>query len=104
MRGLRNQCTIRELEALIRAQDPAALFLAEMWADEDRLLSLCNKLNFDHSWIVPRVNNTGCLSLFWKNSIHIEVLSSLLNHVDTIVGKPGKDQWRFTGIYGFADS
>ena len=64
VRELGNRRTVQELEALIRAQDPAALFLAEMWADEDRLLSLCNKINFNHSWIVPRVNSTGCLSLF----------------------------------------
>ena len=102
--GLGNRRTVRELEAYVRAQDPVALFLAEMWADEDRLLSLCNKLSFDHAWVVPQVNNTGCLSLFWKKSIHIEVLSSLPNHVDTIVGNSGEDRWRFTGIYGFTDS
>ena len=88
VRGLGNRRTVRELEALVRAQDPVVLFLAETWADEDKLHFLCNKLNFDHAWIVPRINSTGCLCLFWKKSIHIEVISSSPNHVDAIVGKP----------------
>ncbi|XP_030924471.1 uncharacterized protein LOC115951389 [Quercus lobata] len=104
VRGLRNRRTVHELEALVRAQDPVALFLAEMWADEERLHFVCNKLNFDHAWIVPRINSTGCLSLFWKKTVHIEVISSSPNHVDKIVGNSDEDRWRFTGIYGFADS
>ena len=102
--GLGTGAPVRELEALVRAQDPVALFLAETWANEDRLRSLCNKLNFDQAWIVPRINCTGCLCLFWKKTVHIEVISSSPNHVDTIVGGSGEDRWRFTGIYGHADS
>ena len=104
VRGLGNRRTVRELEALVRAQDPVALFLAETWADEERLHFVCNKLNFDHAWIVPWINSTGCLNLFWKKTVHIEVISSSPNHVDKIVGNSDEDRWRFTGIYGFADS
>ena len=104
VRGLGNRRTVRELEALVRAKDPVALFLAETWADEERLHFVCKKLNFDHAWIVPRINSTGCLNLFWKKTVHIEVISSSPNHVDTIVGNSGESRWRFTGIYGFADS
>ena len=101
VRGLGNRRTIRDLEALVQAQDPVAMFLSETWANKDRLRSLCNKLNFDHAWIVPRINSTGCLSLFWKKTIQIKVISSSPNHVDTIVGGSGEDRWCFTGIYGF---
>ena len=39
----------------------------------------------------------------WKKSMHIEVISSSPNHIDTIVGSNPETQWRFTGIYGFAE-
>ena len=56
--------TIRELGSMVRNQDPTALFLAETEAGEDRLKRLCRELLFDHFWIVPQVNKTGCLALF----------------------------------------
>ena len=43
-RGLGNRCTIQEVEIYIRAQDPTALFLAESWAGEARLINLCTEL------------------------------------------------------------
>ena len=66
VRGLGNWSTVRELGSLVRAQDPTALFLAETWVGEDRLKRLCGELLFDCFWIVPQVNKTGCLALFWK--------------------------------------
>ena len=104
MRGLGNQRTVRELGSMVRNQDPTALFLAETWVGEDRLKRLCRELLFDHFWIVPQVNKTGCLALFWKKSVHIEVISSSPNHIDTIVGSNPEAQWRFIGIYGFAEA
>ena len=35
--------------------------------------------------------------------MHIEVISSSPNHIDTIVGSNPKAQWCFTGIYGFTE-
>ena len=48
MRGLENLRTLRELEMVTRAQDPAAMFLAETWAEDARLRRLCVDLKFDH--------------------------------------------------------
>ena len=45
-RGLGNPLTIQELGDIVRAQDPAIVFLAETWLDEARLLELRNKLRF----------------------------------------------------------
>ena len=45
-RGLGNPLTIQELGDIVRAQDPAVVFLAETWLDEARLLELRNKLRF----------------------------------------------------------
>ena len=104
VRGLGNRRTVRELEVVTRAQAPAAMFLAETWSAEARLRKLCSNLKFEHCWIGPNAGNLGCLALFWRSSVRIEVVSSSPNHIDTIVGEAGNGQWRFTGVYGFADS
>ena len=51
VRGLGKQLTIHELASIMRAQDPAVLFLAETWADDDRLMKICDDLHFDEKWL-----------------------------------------------------
>ena len=104
IRGLGNRRIVRELEVVTRAQAPAAMFLAEMWFAEARLRKLCTDLKFDHCWIGPSAGKSGCLALFWKNSVRIDVVSSSPNHIDAIVGEFDNEQWRFTDVYGFADT
>ena len=55
-RGLGNQVTESELGDYIRAKDPSVMFIAETWLDEARLKLVKRRLNFDHMFIVPRVN------------------------------------------------
>lgn len=86
MRGLGNRCTVRELEVMTWAQDLAAFFLAEMWATEARLRRLGTELKFDHCWIGPSAGKFGCLALFWKKSVFIDVVSASSNHIDAVVG------------------
>ncbi|XP_023898513.1 uncharacterized protein LOC112010404 [Quercus suber] len=104
VRGLGNHRTIRELANIVRAQDPSILFLAETWADNARLVKLCDELNFEEKWVVERVTRAGGLALLWKNSISIKVVDSSPNFIDAIVNAGQADSWRFTGIYGFPDS
>ena len=47
VRRLGNLRTVRELESYVRAQDPSALFLAETWVGEARLIGLYSELGFD---------------------------------------------------------
>ena len=89
---------------MTRAQDLAAMFLAETWVEDARLRHLCVDLKFDHCWVGPSTGKTGCLVLLWKSSISVDVVASSPNHIDTIVGVILGEQWRFTGIYGFAES
>lgn len=104
VRRLRNQRTVHELALIMRAQDPAVVFLAETWANKDRLKKLFDDLHFDEKWVVPRVTQAGGLALLWKNYIQIDVDSSSLNHIDVIVNKGKDDSWRFTGIYGMPEA
>ena len=103
VRGLGNRHTVQELERYIRAQDPTALFLTETWASKARLINLCTELGFDHHWVSLQANRLGCLALFWKNTVKIDVFSSSPNHIDTVVGELSEGKWCLTGIYGFAD-
>lgn len=48
----RNQHIVQELINIVLPQDPSALFLDKMWADEARLDELCDDLHFDKKWIV----------------------------------------------------
>ena len=103
VRGLGNQRTVHELECFIRAQDPSVLFLAETWVGEARLISLCSELGFDNYWVTSQANRLGCLALFWKNLLKVEVSSSSPNHIDAVVGKTQECKYRLTCLYGFAD-
>ena len=103
VRGLGNRRTVRELDCFIRAQDPSALFLAETWVGEARLISLCSELGFDHYWVTPQVNCLGCLTLFWKNSLKIAISTSLPNHIDNMVDEAQESKFRLTCLYGFVD-
>ena len=49
-RGLGNLQTIRELGDLVRAQDPAVMFLSETWLGEARLMNLLDKLGFGETF------------------------------------------------------
>ena len=80
------------------------MFLVETWADEDRLMKLCDDLHFDEKWVVPRVTRVGRMALLWKNSVQIDVDSSSLNHIDVVDNKGKDDSWRFIGIYGMPEA
>ena len=90
VRELGNQRTIHELASILRVQDRAVVFLAETWANEDRLMKLHDDLQFDDLWVVLRETMAGGLALLWQNSVQIDVDSSSLNHIEVIVNK-GKE-------------
>ena len=97
--GLGNLRIEKELDVLVRAKNPSVMFLAETWTDEVRLKDIKRKLEFDHVFVVPRVNQGGGLALFWKNSIDVTVETFSKNHIDSIINKGKEDAWRFTGFY-----
>ena len=90
----------KELGEINRAKDPSVMFIAETWADEDRLKSIKHRLQFNHMFMVPRIHRGGGLVLFWKDSTKLNVETSSKNHIDCIIGEGSEDAWRFTGFYG----
>ncbi|XP_075645079.1 uncharacterized protein LOC142616076 [Castanea sativa] len=99
-RGLRNPQKIQELGDLIRAQDPAVVFIAKAWLTEARLKNFLKKLNFGDMHVVSKINQGGGLVLLWKTDLLLRVDSSSLNHIDAIIDEGRENSWWFTGFYG----
>ena len=98
-KGLGNQLAVQELVELVQAKAPTIVLLAETLADEVRLDYVKERIRFDHKHVAPRITRGGGLVLFWRNDIEVEVVSSLLNHIDAIINKSSDSAWRFTGFY-----
>ena len=85
--GLGNLRTGRELVKIIRAKDPAVVFLAETLTDDARLEVIQRSIGFDHRWVVPRVGRGGGLVLYWKASINLTVEGSDKYYIDAVIDK-----------------
>ena len=92
--------TVQELDDLIQAQDPAVVFIAETWLVEARLKVLLKNLKFRNMHVVSKETQEGGLVLLWRGDVQLRVVSSSLNHVDTIINEGKDNTWRFTGFYG----
>ena len=101
-RGLENRQTVQELGDIIRAQDSTVVFLAEIWLVEARLVGICDSLQFGHHYGVLKINHGGGLAIFWKKYFDLRVVSSSLNHIDTIIFGGTNKAWRFMGFYGIS--
>ena len=63
-RGLGNLRIRKELEVVVRAKDPSAVFLAETWVDEARLKEIKRNLDFENLFFVERNNKGRGLALY----------------------------------------
>ena len=75
------------------------MYMAGTWLDEFRLVGLHDSLRFGHHHGVARVSRGGGLVLFWKKDFDLQVMSSSLNHIDTLINRGKENVWRFTGFY-----
>lgn len=85
---------------MIRAQDFAAVFIAETWLDKTRLSEILKRKDFGQFHIVSKVTLGGGLALIWKHDFDLTVDTSSLNHIDAIINKGKEEKWRFTSFYG----
>ena len=99
-RELGNLRIRKELGEIIRAKDPSVVFIAETQAEEARLDTIQQNLDFENKWVVPKVGHGGGLVLFWKASINLVVSNSSKYYIDTWIDKGSPNEWRFIGFYG----
>ena len=89
--GLGNPQTVQELGDIIRAEDLAAVFLAETWLDETRLKGLCNILKMKNVFGVSRITRGGGLALFWRQDFDLQVKNFGQNFIDVVINLGKED-------------
>ena len=90
----------KELVEIIRAKDPAVVFLAKTLTDDARLEFVQSIICFDHRWVVPRVGRSAELVLYWKVLANSKVEGSDRYYIDAMIDKNLENEWRLTGFYG----
>jgi len=104
-RGLGNPRAVRTLKELVHKEVPNVVFLIETKLPDfkfdfklDRIRRLCH---FDSCFAVSSRGKSGGLAMLWDNTVSLELITFLDNHIDMIVDeKIGSDKWRMTGFYG----
>lgn len=77
-REFRNLRIGKELEVVIGAKDPFAVFIVKTWVDEVRLKDVQRQIDFDNLFFVERNNRGGVLALYWRNSIDLSIDTLIL--------------------------
>ena len=98
--GLGQTRAVLELTNLVKMYAPSIVFLMETKSREGYLKKLCAKLHLENVFIVPRINTSGGLALYWRNDIDLKVMNSFTSYINTVVNPGEDDAWRFTSFYG----
>ena len=100
-RGLGSDTAVRALHGLIRNRRPAMIFLSETKMKDHRLDGVRRRMGFNNGFNVSPVGRAGGLSLWWDNSLEVQVLFSSRNVIDALMRKTGEPNWNMvTGVYG----
>lgn len=68
-----------------------------------RLETLKLKIGFDNCIGMLKSDSCRGVALLWMNDVPVRVRPYSARHMDVIIGTSGApDEWRFTGIYGYA--
>ena len=102
--GLGNPQTEDELVALMTTKDPIIVFLMETKVEKFVLDRIGRRIHFANLFLVPRVNSSGGLALFWKSDVDASVQTLSECHIDVVINQGADDAWRFTGFYGDLDT
>lgn len=74
---------VLELTELVKKHSPSIVFLTKTKLKDKFLKNLCQKLQLENLFLVPR-NNTGG-GLYWKNWVDIHVQRSSPSFIDAVV-------------------
>ena len=82
----------------MREQAPTVCFLMETRLDRDGNLPYQNKV------IVKHPDLGGGLAFLWKNSITLQVINYIVNHVLAVVTEEDGFRWFLTCFYGWPEA
>ena len=80
------------------------MFIVETLAEEARLDTIQQNLDFENKWVVSRVGHGDGLVLFWKASVNLVVSNSSKYYIDTWIDKGSPNEWRFIGFCSELDT
>lgn len=91
-RGLGSNTVVRALNGQIRKLRPSMVFLSETKMKDHKIDGVRRRMGFTRGFNVPPIGKAGGLSLWWDDSVEVEILFSSQHVIDARV--------RITGIYG----
>ncbi|CAN6700215.1 unnamed protein product [Malus baccata var. baccata] len=100
-RGLGSDTVVRALHGLIRNRRPSMIFLAETKMKDHKINGVRRRMGFFNGFNVTPVGRAGGLSLWWDDTLDVEILFSSKHIIDARVMEKGAHRWvRVTGVYG----
>jgi len=104
-RGLGETSSVNNLRGLLRRLSPRVVFLSETKKSKVDMELILNRLgDFFGIFVDSRLRSAG-LALLWDRFVDLQFFSSSFHHIDvTIQWSINEPVWRFTGIYGWAET
>ncbi|XP_074305072.1 uncharacterized protein LOC141640007 [Silene latifolia] len=103
-RGLGNDPTVVRLRGLLRREKADVVVLMETKLVNQELQGVIQRLGGDYMGIgIDSMGRSAGVAILWKEGVDVEIISSTAYHIDVVVrGLFNLDEWRLTGIYGWA--
>ena len=100
-RGLGDSQVVKDLHGFLWKLSPNVVFLSKTKCSSVEMHAIFTRLGSYSGIVVDARGRSGGLALLWDDTVHLSVLSSSLNQIDTTLCLEADDiTWRFTGIYG----
>jgi hypothetical protein len=100
-RGLEQPRTVRELICLVYIFCPKLVFLSETRQQKDRVRNLRTRVGLNNCFVVDGEGKGGGLTLYWDDSIKIDIISFGRHHIGTLIWDGERHAaWRGTFVYG----
>ena len=103
-RGLGNHATVRELRDFVKKYAPTILCVVETQLHKVSVEKFAPTLGFDKAFAVSRSGRKEGIGMFWNHNLKVEILPYSQYHLDAVIQEEGGDPWRFTCVYGDAQT